>query len=228
MISPKQSSNLITPLLLMFSIPSFATVMLFDSAFNIDGTTLSASDPVINTNAFDSISGLGSIDVTISSAGVHTFDVFFDHEIDEPINTFFNENGAFFGVASVGQSWEIDEPGTTGGNIFDNFLASTLDNSIGGLVTFPDDVSMALGWDFTLGVGEAAFINLLLDVIAPTNGFYLVHSDPDSNKSIYLSSELRIETNTISEPGILGLLLIGIAAISVGMRRKSSRYTNCG
>jgi len=174
---------------------------LFDYGFNIDGTVsmISQGDPVpsgINLSAFDDITGLGSIGVTMAGAGAHSFGAFFDHEIDEPINTFFNETGATTGAALAGQSWEIDEPGFFDGDIFVNFQDSALDNGIGtsvfGDTVFPDDVSMAMGWDFSLAAGETAFIELVLSEMAPASGFFLSHNDPDSSATIYLSSSLTI------------------------------------
>jgi hypothetical protein len=227
-MSRKKLLSIITPIALACAVASnvaqAATIALFDYGFNIDGTVSVPfqGDPVpsgVNLSGFDDITGLGAIGVTMTGAGAHSFDAFFDHEIDEAINTFFNETGAATGTALAGQSWEIDEPGDSNGDIFVNFQDSALDNGIGtsvfGNTIFPDDVSMAMGWDFSLASGNMAFIELILSELEPTSGFFLSHSDPDSNATIYLSSTLTVTAIPVPAAvwlfgsGLLGL--IGIA-----------------
>ena len=146
---------------------------LFDYGFNIDGTVSvpTPGDPVpgeVDLSSFDDFTGLGTIEATITGAGAHTFDAFFDHDIDEAINTFFNEYGtATAGAAASGQSCEIDEPEFVFGDIFTNFENSALDNFNNVPVGSEDDVSMAMGWDFTLGIGETALITLSLSETEP-------------------------------------------------------------
>lgn len=211
------------------SVQAVPVVGLFDYGFNIDGTVSmpSLGDPVpaqVNLSGFDDIEGLGSITATITGAGAHSFDAFFDHEIDEAINTFSNETGSATGTAAAGQSWEIDEPGWVDGDIFLNFEDSLLDNGIGtsifGNTAFPDDVSMAMGWDFTLAAGETALIDLVLTDVLPTGGFFLTHTDPDSQYSVYLSSSLTIRGGVPTpEPSILLLMGIGLTGLLLGRRR---------
>jgi len=224
--------SIITPLVLACAVTSnvawAADIALFDYGFNIDGTVSmpSQGDPVpveVDLSGFDAVTGLGAIGVTMTGAGgAHSFDAFFDHEIDEAINTFFNETGAANGTALAGQSWEIDEPGAADGDIFLNFENSALDNGIGtsvfGDTVFPDDVSMAMGWDFSLVAGETALIELVLSEMAPASGFFLSHSDPASNATIYLSSSLT----AIPVPAaawLFGSGLLGLAGIAGRMRR---------
>jgi len=198
-------------------------INLFDWAFNIDGTLYEASnsDPLpgnINASGFDLLSGLGTITITSAGAGSHSVIAFFDHEIDEETNTFFNEFGSTVGAPAAGQSWEIDEPGYKYGDIYDNFTVGALDNSNGVPSSAPEDVSMALGWNFILGAGETAYLNLLLSTTAPTSGFYLVQTDPDSQASLYFSSTLDIRSSSVPEPGLLFLLVTGLAGL-FGFRR---------
>lgn len=215
---------------LFMSTSANAAIVLFDYGFNIDGDVSMPlqGDPLpaaVDISGFDDLTGLGSIAVTIDGAGVHNFDAFFDHEIDELTNTYFNELGSATGTLAAGQSWEIDEPGFFDGDIFMNFENSALDNAIGvsifGNTLFPEDVSMAIGWDFTLAVGETATIMLALSTDVVPTGFYLEHLDPDSNKSVYLSSTLSIAA--IPLPGavwLFGAGLVGLVGMSRGKQKR--------
>jgi hypothetical protein len=138
--------------------------------------------------------------------------LFVDHEIDELSNGFSNETGATSGSPAAGQSWEIDEPGWFNGDIYGNLEAGALDNGIGtsiyGDTTFPDDVSMAMGWDFVLA-DLPALITFNLSDTAPIGGFYLQQYDPDSDVSVYFSSSLTV----VPVPGavLMGSIGIGFA-----------------
>jgi len=159
--------------------------------------------------------------LTINSPGSHYIAAFVDPEIDEADNTFFNESGFVSGAPAAGQTWEIDEPGWVFGDIYDNFLAGTLDNtnSIAG-----DDVSMALGWSFVLTPTEVAHISFTLAQTAPAGGFYLIQSDPDSQANLYFSSGLNIRDgqNQVPEPSTIVLLLSGLAVAAAARFRKSA------
>lgn len=201
-----------------------AVIALFDYALNLDGAVTANSFPGgVSGAAFDTVTGLGSVQVTVSGPGVHYAGMFVDHEIDEAVNTYFNETGAAAGVPSAGQSWEVDEPGYISGDIYGNLAAGTLDNALGvsvfGNTTFPDDVSMALAHDFTLGVGESAELVFTLGLVPPAGGFYLTQTDPDSDTSLYFSSTLMI----IPEPSLAWLPFVGAGLATVWILRSGGR-----
>lgn len=199
--------------------PALAAIDLFDWAFYVDGTPYELTEGDSMPTSGTLVDGLGTLTWSTSGVGAHTFLAFFDLEIDEAGNTYFNEYGAAHGSTAAGQSWEIDEPGYVFGDIYGNLLAVSLDNSNGVPVSSPDDVSFALGWDFTLGVGETATIVLNLTNAAPQGGFYLSHTDPDSQESVYFSSTLRTSGEPIPEPATMLLMGTGLAGL-FGVSRK--------
>lgn len=206
------------PLLLSGQIVN-ADIVLAESGFRLDGASVAPTSSTIDGT------GLGTAIFTVTGAGSHSFDAFFDHEIDTTLNTYFNESGSQHGSLATGQSWEIDEPGYVFGDIFDNFEDSLLDNTNAVPVTIEDDVSMAIGWDFTLAVGQTAEITMLLSLTEPES-FYLRHFDAASNIAIYFSSALDIQTdnsggNNVPEPSILLLLSSGLLALR-GLRKQQN------
>ncbi len=204
---------------------SAATVTLYDWVFNVDGTTYEnwLNDPMPATGALTD--GLGVLTWSTNSPGSHNFIAFFDYEIDFLKNGLFNEYGVSNGSPAVAQSWEIDEPGYIYGDIYFNVLEGELDNTNSVPPGSEHDVSMALGWNFTLTDDQAATITLMLTDEAPTEqglSLYLSHTDPDSdNYTIYYSSTLDIkgESGVIPEPGTLVLMCCGILGL-IGLKKR--------
>jgi hypothetical protein len=199
--------------------PVRGEVSLFDYGLNQDGVVALAPAPVPPGSVFDTTTGLGTVRMTFAGPGVHSGILFVDHEMSEAVNTFFNELGdVSAGAPPAGLSWEIDEPGFQFGDIFDNFLAGTLDNSVGTLN--PEDVSMAMAWDFVLAPGETGVINFVLTETQPV-GFYLRHSDPDSGENVYFAASLEIKPGGQGVPDgdSTAVLLLGAVTGLMGLKR---------
>ncbi len=230
-----QSAAIAVGLLVGVGTSGAADIALFDWGIGLDGTTYCSLGPCdfdgtlpgdlpssIDQSLFDFDTGLGEIAVSISGAGSHQVSLFLDVEIDEPLNTFFNEWGATSGIPALGQTWEIDEPGYVFGDIYDHWLAGNLDGANGVPAALPDDVSFALRWNFLLSPGMAASVSFLVSETAPSSGFYLMQTDPDSDASIYFSSRLQTFAPGVPEPLTAPLLLGAVLGLVVARRRRKN------
>lgn len=183
----------------------------------------------VDLSGFDDVTtGLGTILFTTSNPGNNSFLAFFDHDIDPAV--YWDESGSVTGTPIAGQSWEIDEPGWSDGDIVENFTAGSLDNGIGtsihGNTEFPDDVSMAMGWDFFLAAGETATITLTLSEQMPPSGFFLTQWDMGTETGFYFSGNLDIRSDEqapVPEPATMLLFGTGLAGLAGASRRRSKK-----
>jgi hypothetical protein len=213
-------------LLLVFLAPAArGEAVLYDWALNLNGALYGPTDVPPPGSSFNGTTA--TISYLAPAGGSYFFGLFVDHEIDEALNTFFNEYGSAAGAPPAGLSWEIDEPGYAFGNIFTNFAAGTLDNTTGVPAGAPDDVSMALGWSLVLAPGDRADIAFTIALTAPAAGFYLWQSDTESADNVYLSTTATITpggATTVPESADWPLLLILGFAVVLG--RRSLRWAH--
>ena len=217
----------------IFTVGAGGSVAELDAFLNVGGVDLNGS--ALGTSAQLSIDPLPSgLQYTFSAAlspdesdimltytffngtGEKLSDViffsFFDADIDEPINSYVNEFGEVIGSPGEGatdgdpDSWEIDEPGFVFGDIFDNLLLGSLDNSNALPEGSPDDVSMALGFQFTIGTlnpSDTATVTIFISEDGDFLGsFALVQRDTDSETTITLSGQAAVVLGDRDEDGI--------------------------
>lgn len=178
---------------------------------------------VVFTNNLNA-NNLGSVTwtVTNNTGGDLTnvsFFGFLDAEIDESVNSAFNEFGALVSVNGAGpgdsapDSWEIDEPGFSFGDIFDNLLAGSLDNTNSVPATSPEDVSLALGFE----VGDVPAGNRIIATfqISQQNIGGLSQTDPNSDVTFFFNGSVTVGPPVVSapEPDTLWLLGAGLAVL---------------
>ena len=213
----KLTKVLVLAALLMFTARWRASALptLFEVAVDIDGTISDTLSGDAVPNGINAATGLGTASFTINGSGAHWFGILFDHEIDATV--YPSEIGSAHGAPGAGQSWEIDEPGYFNGDIFQNLENGALDNGVGtsvfGNTSFPDDVSLALGWSFT----GASVITITATESAPGSGFYLQQHNTQLGNDIYLYGNLRPIDGGPSVPeggATLATLLLGLAGLA--------------
>ena len=205
--------------------PASATPILFDWAFNINGVIYEscAGDALpesFDDSGFDWDSGLGVLKIVFETVRTEDFHVvaFFDHEVDQDTATYYYEYGSANGIESPGQSWEIDEPGYRHGDIYSNVLSGILDNANSITEGIEDDVSMSLGWNFSLSERSSASVDFYVtqdpSFLSNHSGFYLAQIDAISLEALYFYSTLDIqecvpEPAPVAEPATMLLFALG-------------------
>jgi hypothetical protein len=217
-------SLLVVALVLQPGARAGTTDVLEDWIFNVNGTSTEGATSIsgLNTGAFNFTTGEGTLTFSYSPgvAGSYFFDAWFDNELNAP---FFNEYAATSGTPVAGQSWEIGDaqlyynysgplPAPANTDVGDDTIGNTLSNTNGlpgNATNYNDnclgsncngDVSMAMGFAFTLTAGETETVTLNLSETAPTSGFYLQQIHP-------------VDGNT---PSQLNLYFSGSAVSSTG------------
>jgi len=145
--------------------------------------------------------------VTLNDVRVFSY---LNADIDFSTNTFYNEHASYIGNTSA-QSFEIDEPGYVFGDIFQNLLAGSLDNSNAITSQSPEDVSFALGFnlgDFGIGSWFEATVEISLSDIGG-----IEHIDSDSNFSFFSNTFLTRSAVAVSEPSVLSLFFVGVLVV---------------
>jgi hypothetical protein len=158
--------------------------------FNADGsisdqyptTSTAIGAPVTVTSGFGTptpaaanyLSGLGTLQYTVTGAGSHYFDAMIDDEADY-VNGVFHDSASVQNAGSAPNylSWEVGNPNAdVSGDIKYNTKANTLDNA-NDVPSGNTDIAVALGFNFSLLAGQTATIDFSVGNTAPASGFYI-------------------------------------------------------
>lgn len=185
--------------------PPAGLALSFQSILSADATDLVLRYDVTNTSGAP-VAGL-------------TFVSLVDAEIDETLNTFFNEYAETSGALAANQSYEIDEPGFAFGDVFDNARAASLDGTNAVPQASPDDVSMALAFAIpALAPGEVARFELMLSEDGDAlGGFAIRQRDADARSSTVIT--FSGQGAVVPEPGTALLFAAGLGCLAARLRR---------
>lgn len=160
----------------------------------------------------------------VNNSGLALADVwlfgFLDAEIDPDLNSSYNEYGRLYGVHGTGagdtaaDSWEIDEPGFSTGDIFNNLIAGALDNQNTVPAGSENDVSLGLGFylgDLLAGDRWTLTLQTSLDNIGG-----LIHGDSDSLSEFFFNGVAVVERDVtpVPEPSAFLLMLLGLCGLA--------------
>lgn len=152
---------------------------------------------------------------------------FLDAEIAPDLNSSYNEYGRLESVNGTGagdiaaDSWEIDEPGFSTGDIFDHLIDGALDDQNSVPTGSENDVSLALGFHLgDLFAGDSWILTLQTSF---DNIGGLVHGDSGLLTEFFFNgtAEVRRGTIPVSEPQAYLLMLLGLCGLA--WQRRQSR-----
>jgi hypothetical protein len=212
----------------------------FEMAFNVNGAIYdnfydyssgtipspASLPPGMNAAGFNLATGLGTLTWATSTPGSYSFFSFFDHEIDETTNTYFNETARAHGSPPAYNPagpwfWQMEDPGWNGGDLYHEFSVLNYENKNAFIdnngIQLYGDVGMGIGRKFDLAAGQQAIITLTLGQTPPASGWYLEQFDPDSHEFIFFSADFTVQGAPVPLPGTLLLLGSGLAAMA-GLR----------
>lgn len=236
--------------ILISTIAGIAFVVAASQAFALPsnlGVEFSVNGTGSATTGIDPSTGLGTRSFTFTTAGTYDVRSFFDLDLTLYTTGFSNEYGKTFSSADSRMTWEIDEPGYVGGNLYNHYTGLGFDNSIGGssydnptdpddpkngsivpTEQNPDDVAVGIGWNFDLDTDYTATLYFTASESAPTSSlFYIGQFDAwGGNDPVYFFSELVIEGGgggggqVVPEPSTFALFGTAIAGLGLYMRKR--------
>ena len=139
---------------------------------------------------YDVPNAVGSIEFTFTpgAAGFYTVDSYFDVEIDEWGDHFYNESGTVIG--------------TPVSDISSNQFGYYLDDF--------GDIAVGMGWDIDLATDDSyAVISFFVSDIAPELDFYITHTDDDTGEAFYFSSTMDVVSGAAPVPEPATMILLG-------------------
>lgn len=145
---------------------------------------------------YDVPNAVGSIEFTFNPgmAGLYTVDSFFDVEIDEWGDHFYNESGALIGTP----------------------ISSPSSNQFGYYLDDFGDIAVVMGWDMNLVTDESyAIISYFLSDNAPESDFYITHTDDDTGETLYFSSTIEIVNASVPVPEPSPIMLLSCGFIGL-------------
>lgn len=132
------------------------------------------------------------------------FAVMLDAEIDQEVNTFFNEYGGALGTIGAGagdlapDSWQIDEPGFVNGTLFTRLFTGNLGNTNAIPAGGSNDVAFGLGLQLgDLAPGQSTAVSVMISEAGHYfGGFALQQFDRNTNSATTVTLSAIVSTLT--------------------------------